>query len=297
MLSSRPYKLGTTLRNMGTATILLIIPFINFIAAIWLLVLYIQMIDHALNIGRDTGDQAITRFGHLMIVAFLLEIVEAIAVIVVAVQTVFLTLSMYFYPPFPVSQSALLAATIVGVVAAMVRGIIIIIAWQAMSDFFAVNAIDLPRKKGMDGAGYMKVAAIIVIVGSLVGFLVSSIELIFTIVGAVFLLLGYYTTGSAFQLHAGSGSGGASSAPGYRPWSSTGDGGVRSSTGAGPAGAPPSPAGGSYVPPANYRDEPVVGPASTGPARKQAFCTYCGAPLPGGDEQLRFCPSCGASVR
>nr|MDO8111745.1 hypothetical protein [Candidatus Sigynarchaeota archaeon] len=287
-------KLGNFLRNTGTAILCLLIPIVNIFILIWLLVLVFQVIDAAKKVGTERGAKELLDFANLYLLSFLIGIGVVIASTAIMVTQI-LSINWYSlgYSGMYAAIMGLMGTFFLVNLMSILVSIVDILAWSRMKQFFEKSIETGPAKqKGVDGANYGFIGAILGLIP------------IVSIVGLILSIMGYFTTGSAFLKMSN------------EPVPSVGYAGYVASSSAIPPSAfvpssaiPPSAFVPNEVPfnpgvDANLRPgqaQPITPlPSSTVQATvnpaKPTFCIYCGHSLPQ-NEDVRFCPGCGASLK
>ncbi len=277
--NSTSSKLGKYFRSTGTAILLMLIPIVDIFIAIWLLVLFFQVVGTSMELSKESGSPELNRYAIFRIIGFLVIIATIIAAAFMVIQIIDLIVGL---PYSIISNPSALVPYIAGAIAAgstIITGLILvvqilaIIAAAQLKQFFQTRVEGPAREKGMQGAGYF-------MWGNLLSLILGFIPIagfIGAIIGFVLEVMGCYTTGSGFQKMGGA----------YSSSISTG-------TAAPPAGS----FSGSTAPPGTYQQQPAPSAtpaAQARPAQENRFCPFCGGQLPP-DPALRFCPNCGGSV-
>ncbi len=272
-------NLGNYLRNTGTAILCLLIPIVNIVILIWLLILLFQVVDAAKKLGAERGSKELNDFANLYLLSFFIGLVVVIAGTSIIVSKV-LSINWYglgysnMYLAMMDMMNTVFLVSMLGIIVSIMD----ILAWKKMREFFERGLeTGFSKQKGLDGANYG-------FIGSILGLIP-----IISIVGLILLIMGYFTTGSAFLL-LNSGPAPAMSGTGYiAPPSAIPPTAFVSNI------APINPNDNSNLRPGQAQSIPPSSSLNPGSPGKAIHCRYCGVLLPQ-NEDVRFCPGCGAAL-
>ncbi|MHA1793486.1 MAG: hypothetical protein ACTSVI_12620 [Promethearchaeota archaeon] len=269
-------QLGKKFENMGLGLLLLLIPFLNIIVAIWVFMLSYYIITLSKTLSMEMESKELQIFYKLQTLSLVLSVILISLFVSLIINVIDFFLEYYspLVDPYLLAYAAL-ANVIVQVilisVISILNGIILIIAWVQIKMFFKPYS---ESKYGQTG----NVAAIILILAN-VFLLMSNFLTFLGIIYYILLIVGYFQMGSAFKgdmFYNGS------------PSSQASIGNIHSrfTIDTNPA---------NFVNPARFKpqdgdvDDIAI---EQGSNQNLKYCPFCGADLPT-NESISYCPYCG----